>query len=71
MNHIFENNNSKKKEAEEKSINYCKPEKRLKDGGFVAWPGNKLLTSQESSDIEISTGRLKDGGYVAYPKNKS
>jgi hypothetical protein len=50
--------------------NHYKPERRLKDGGFVAWPENKLSTTGDT-DIEISEGRLIDGGYVAYPKNKS
>ena len=82
MNVNFENNNSKKKGAEEKanyfklhkivneeSTNKYEPGKRLRDGGFVAWPENKLSLTQECGDIEISESRLKDGGYVAYPIN--
>lgn len=83
MNVNFENNNSKKKGAEEKanyfklhkivneeSTNKYEPGKRLRDGGFVAWPENKLSTILERTDFEIPEGRLKDGGYVADPKNK-
>ena len=67
MTHNFENNNSRKKVAEKKSTNNFKPQVRLKDRGFVAWPGNKLSTTR-SADIEILEVRTRDGGYIAYPK---
>ena len=67
MTNNFENNTSRKKVAEKKSTNNSKPRVRLKDRGFVAWPGNKLSTTR-SADIEISESRTTDGGYIAYPK---
>jgi hypothetical protein len=72
MNYNFENNNSKKKRMGEKSVtkkrtNNYKTITRLKNG-FIAWPENKLSTTQENPGLEISEGRSESGGYVAYPK---
>ncbi len=47
------------------------PEKRLKDGGFIAWPETKISTKQEAQDIEIIEGRSKKGGFIAFPKFNS
>lgn len=46
-------------------------ERRLKDGGFIAWPGNKISAKNEISDVEIIEGRSKKGGFIAFPKFKS
>lgn len=81
MKYHFEINNSKKKVATDKSI-YClqsivtkkginKRARRLKDGGFVAWPENIVSTIQQCANIESLPSWLQSGGYVAYPKNKS
>ena len=79
----FENTNPDKKEATEKNFpglctnitqkwkNNYNLKSRPKKSGYVAWPENKLSTTREPVDIEISPGRLRDGGYVAYPKKKS
>jgi hypothetical protein len=84
MNYNFENNTSKEKEAGKKSmyrkltaiftkrsINNSGLQRRLKDGGFVAWPPDKLSRNQRCTDIEISGSRSKNGGYIAYSKNES
>jgi hypothetical protein len=41
--------------------------KRFKDGGFIAWPEDKL-PSVENGDNEVREGRTKGGGYIAFPK---
>lgn len=82
MNCNLESNISKKKQDEEKHIYSLhsiitktinnKSQTRLKDGGYVAWPKDKLPPVQRNTgDLNISDCRLKDGGYVAYPYNVS
>lgn len=43
-------------------------ERRLKDGGFIAWPENKIVNENTSTDIDIIEGRSKKGGFIAFPK---
>ncbi|HEV8084433.1 MAG TPA: hypothetical protein VGP55_14595 [Chitinophagaceae bacterium] len=70
MNYTIENKKSKKngtrknnhRVAESISLkekNYEIPEKRLRDGGFIAWPETKILSKEETQDIEIIEGRSK------------
>lgn len=44
------------------------PEKKLKDGGFIAWPKSEAPQLEEKPDKGIRVGRTKDGGYIAFPK---
>ncbi len=78
MNHNIEKNNSLKKRLHPKNIfglylsifkrkNINEPEKRLKDGGYIAWPESTV--HQEKIEKEVKVGRTKDGGYIAYPNS--
>ncbi len=57
------------KSFEEKNIYTA--ERRLKDGGFIAWPENKIVKENTSTDIDIIEGRSKKGGFIAFPKFNS
>ncbi len=43
-------------------------ERRLKDGGFIAWP-EEHVSKKEAADNDIRIGRTKIGGYIAFPKD--
>ncbi len=82
MNYTIENKKSKKNGTRKKNNyrvaesislkekNNDIPEKRLRDGGFIAWPETKILPKEETQDIEIIEGRSKKGGFIAFPKFK-
>ncbi len=59
-------NISATKSVQEKNI--VTAERRLKGGGFIAWPEAKIEKKQESGDIGIIEGRSKKGGFIAFPK---
>ncbi len=76
MNYTIENKKSKKNGTRKKNNyrvpefvllkekNNDTPERRLKDGGFIAWPETKISTKEEDQDIEIIEGLSKKGGLL-------
>ncbi len=80
MNNNLEKNRSKKIGVRKKNSHSVLPttsvaeknidiaEKRLKDGGFVAWPEIKIVKQNKAVDNDIIEGRSKKGGFIAFPK---
>ncbi|MEO8567876.1 MAG: hypothetical protein ABI419_02025 [Ginsengibacter sp.] len=80
MNYNIEKNKSKKNRVRKKNThsvyasisvnekNIDAAERRLKDGGFIAWPEARASKKVESQDVEIIEGRSKKGGFIAFPK---
>ncbi|MEO6687391.1 MAG: hypothetical protein ABIN24_15570 [Dyadobacter sp.] len=78
MKHIIEKNKINRDGANENIMNsmfhstcrsgkHCEPVKRFKDGGYIAWPEDRLPIPKDA-DNEVREGRTKGGGYIAFPK---
>ncbi len=80
MNYTIENKSSKRNGVRKnnhyhtsgsvscKGKNMGLSERRLKDGGFIAWPENEVPVKEKDADCEIIEGRSKKGGFIAFPK---
>ena len=80
MNYNIEKTKSKKNKTRKKNTydmsgsisveekNFDAAERRLKDGGFIAWPETGASKKEQSQDFEIIEGRSKKGGFIAFPK---